>query len=216
MTSKTTETRADRQWYIVRRWQTYSAELRTILIRMLAVMVFYSLQLGHHYGILDDAGQADNLAFHQAATGMACAWLFMSLGIFLLLQKKIFPPVVPYISTLLDVLLLTVLLILAGGPNNAQLVTIYYVIIVMAGLRFDLRLIWVTIIACFVGYLAAVGAVDKVWFDADHAVAPIRQVVTLASMGTAGICVGQMIRRTRQLADEYRKRMEQSGSGEPS
>ena len=42
---------ADRQWYIVGRWQEYDGELRANLIRTISIGAFYSVELLGYYGV---------------------------------------------------------------------------------------------------------------------------------------------------------------------
>lgn len=201
----------DRDWYIVRRWQSYVAEIRVVALRMAAIVVCYGLQLWHHFGLLDEAGRAANAEFHQQATLISCGWLFLSLAVWLILLRRWFPPALSYVSTGIDAALLTALIAASGGPTATQLDTFYFFIIILAGLRFDLPLVWFATLACMVGFMASVGAVDKTWFDAEHAVPVISQGITLVSLGAAGIVVGQIVRRAKDLAVAYAERVEKGG-----
>ncbi|MCC9604672.1 hypothetical protein LOC68_26860 [Blastopirellula sp. JC732] len=201
----------DRDWYIVRRWQSYVAEMRVVALRMAAIVVCYGLQLWHHFGLLDEAGQAANAEFHKQATLIACGWLFLSLAVWLVLLRRWFPPLLSYVSTAVDIAFLTTLIAASGGPTATQLDTFYFFIIILAGLRFELPLVWCATLATMVGFMASVGAVDKTWFDAEHTVPPISQGITLVSLGAAGIVVGQIVRRSKDLAVAYAERKRQGG-----
>lgn len=199
----------DRDWFIVRRWQSYVAEMRVVTLRMAAIVVCYGLQLWHHLSLLDDAGRAANAEFHKQATLLACGWLFLSLAVWVVLLRKWFPPALSYVSTAVDIALLTALIAASGGPTATQLDTFYFFIIILAGLRFDLPLVWFATLACMVGFMTSVGAVDKAWFDAEHTVPLISQGITLVSLGGAGIVVGQIVRRAKDLAVAYAERLDQ-------
>jgi hypothetical protein len=57
------------------------------------------------------------------------------------------------------------------------------------------------------GYESLVGLVDKKWFDAEHAVPPTVQLVTLLSIGLTGVVIGQVVRRVKKMAEDYARRL---------
>ncbi|MCA9210344.1 MAG: hypothetical protein KDA55_18425, partial [Planctomycetales bacterium] len=152
---------ADRQWYIVTRWHEFAGETRANLLRVMAIAVFYSIQLWIYHGQaeLSDA----TVAFHRAATAVAVCWTAVALANLLCLQQRIFPRWLKYVSTLADVVLLTMLAALGGGAHS-PLIHAYFLIIVLAGMRFSLRLIWCATAACLVGYLILIALHDPYWF----------------------------------------------------
>ena len=212
----TTTSVNDRQWYIVGRWQEYEGEGRANLIRILAIGVFYSIQLVHYYGFADRHPEGpefrQTVAFHQAATALAVAGSLMSLALLLCLRRRIFPGPLKFVSATGDVILVTSLAALGTGPFS-PLVLVYFLIIVVAGLRFSLRLVWCSTLCSMAGYLLLVGLKDDKWFDANHFVPPVQQIMTLACLGLAGIITGQIIRRVRTLADDYARRVASASSG---
>jgi hypothetical protein len=209
MASATTSVN-DRQWYIVGRWQEYEGESRANLVRILAIAVFYSIQLVHYYGFADrDPGSPESrqtVAFHHAATALAAAGSLMSLAILLCLRRRVFPSVMKFISATVDVILVTSLASIGSGPLS-PMVLAYFLIIVLAGLRFSLRLVWCASLCSMAGYLFLVGIKDNKWFDTSHDVAPVEQIMTLACLGLTGIITGQIIRRVRTLADDFSRRI---------
>lgn len=195
---------ADRQWYIVGRWQEYEGEARANLVRVLAVIAFYVVQLIHFYGYSNRG--AEEAAFHQKATAIAAAWTILSVAVLFCLRAHIFPAALKYVSTACDLVLLTALIALAAGPQSA-LVRAFPVVIALAALRFSLGLVWFTTLGSMAGYLALVAHRDKVWFDPHHVVPPTDQLLTLLSFGLTGIVIGQVVRRVRSLSEEYARRL---------
>ena len=65
---------------------------------------------------------------------------------------------------------------------------------------------WFASLGAMLGYWALVGLADPTWFDQQHVVAPIEQLMTLASLALTGIVVGQVVRRGRVLAEDYAHR----------
>ena len=45
------ERSSDRQWFIVNRWQQYESERRANIIRVIGIIVFYSVELANYHGI---------------------------------------------------------------------------------------------------------------------------------------------------------------------
>lgn len=196
----------DRQWFIVRRWQTYASELRVLLLRVISVVVLYGCQIAHHLSLTEE-GQALNLSYQRVATGVAVLLVVVSLLVLLLVMKRIMPMWLPYLTTIVDLLAIAVLVGMAGGPLATSLTGAFFLVIAMAGLRFDLRLVWLATLGSMAAYMGTVGVVDDTWFDADHVVPLVQQGVALACLGGTGIVVGQIVRLARPLAQQYHERL---------
>lgn len=195
---------ARRQWFIVNRWQEYDGEWRANLLRVLAVGAFYGIQLAHfHWWAVDPQAEQP---FHRAATALAVAWMALALAVLVALRRGFLPLPLKYITTAVDIVLLTALACLGSGPNS-PLVLGYFLIIALAALRFSLPLVRCATIGVMVAYLVTVGWQDDVWFDGQHVVAPVAQIVMLVSLGLVGIISGQMVRRAADLAAEYLRRV---------
>jgi hypothetical protein len=194
---------ADRHWFIVSRWQEFSGEARANLLRVLAIIVFYAIQLVQRPGTPHGTSEQ----FHRQATLVAVAWSLVALAVLLCLQRRIFPQFLKYGVTAFDVVLLTVLATFAGGPGS-PLIHAYYLIIALAALRASVGLTWFSTLACMVGYEALVGSADKVWFDADHTTPVVNQLLMLACLALTGIIIGQVVRQQRSLAEAFCERQE--------
>lgn len=200
----------ERQWYILGRWQEYEGEHRANLLRLAGIGAFYIVQLVSFY--VFDNGSVDALPFHRAVTSVAVAWSLVALTVFLLLRNRIFPPGLKFLSTACDIGLLTVLAMSSESKANSPLVYVYFVILVLAGLRFSLPLIWFATIGSMVGYLLLVAASDPTWFDADHSVRPVQQLVVHLSLAMCGVVLGQIIRHVKRLALSYSQRVQEATS----
>jgi hypothetical protein len=189
----------DRQWFIVGRWQEYEGEGRANLLRIAGVGVFYGIEL------LNYSTGAVGRPFHQAVTALALAWAMVGLGVLFCLGQHIFPASLKFFSTAADVALLTTILMLADGPKS-PLVVAYFLLIVLATLRFNLRLIWFASIGSMLGYLVLLGYAR--WFTARNLrVPPYHQAIFLLALALTGIVLGQVIRRVRRMAVEYAARV---------
>ena len=198
------------QWFVVGRWQEFAGEARANLLRIVAVGAFYTVELINYHVV----GQGDE-DFHRSATAVAVAWTLLALGVLTCLRRQIFPPALKYISTAVDIGLLTCLAMAVTGPTGgpaSPLVCIYFLIIALAALRFSLPLVWMATLGSMAGYLSLVAVADLrdhgQWFDADHAVPIVEQLMILLSLCLTGIIVGQVIRRVRSVAEEFNQRMQ--------
>jgi hypothetical protein len=200
---------ADRQWFIISRLGEYAGEARANLLRIIAIGAFYVIELlnyhGLHFGPVDFPATVD-LKFHQAATGLAVAWILVALATLLSLRLQFFPAWLKYATTLSDVVLLTAILTLADGPRSPLLVG-YFLVIALAALRFQLRLVWCATIAAMAGYLFLAGFAR--WFAVDRNLAVPRyyELIMLLALALHGVVIGQVIRRVRSMAEDFARRV---------
>ncbi len=189
----------DRQWFIVGRWQEYEGEGRANLLRIAGIGAFYAIELANYWS------GAVTRPFHQAVTALALAWAMVALGVLFCLGQHIFPASLKFLSTATDIVLLTAILVLADGPKS-PLVVAYFLLIVLATLRFSLWLTWFATIGSMSGYLFLLGYAK--WFtQRDLHVTRYHQAIFLLALALAGIVLGQVIRRVRKMAIEYAARV---------
>lgn len=191
------------------RWQQYGAEQRTNLIRIIAIFVFYSVELANFHGIKlggIEWPKLDGLTseFHSVVTALAVAWVSISLVIYMGLRRKIFPRWTMYASVTADLVLLTTVLITADGPGS-PLVVLYYLILALAATRFSLHLIRYTTVSAGLCYLYLLGAVK--WFGAGEPVPRYHQAIVLITIILTGVILGQVVRRARALSGEFAQRL---------
>jgi hypothetical protein len=182
--------------------------MRSAVIRSILIMVFYTIQIVH-YLTLETITDPERL-YHREITLIAACWLFVTLAVWIALKGEFFPTFLKYLTTGLDVLLVGLLAWLGQGPTS-PMVLVWFLVLAVATLRFQIGLIWFSTIASMVGYMLLVGSVDKVWFDSEHTTPLLTQAVTLCALGCTGVVLGQIIRSTRTMADAYLNR---SPSGE--
>jgi len=200
-----------RQWFIAQRWQEYEGESRANLLRTFAVGAFYIVELVRFYVL--EKGSAEQLVFHRQATMVAVAWTMLALAVLLCLRLKMFPAGLKYVSTAADVLLLTTLAAVVDGPFS-PLVAAYFLIIALATLRFSVGLIWFATVASMLAYWSLVGLADAKssrWFDGEHVVPVVRQMVTLLTLALVGMVLSQVVRQVRQMAEDYAARVAGAG-----
>ncbi|MCA9190520.1 MAG: hypothetical protein KDB03_02110 [Planctomycetales bacterium] len=195
----------DRQWFIAIRWQEYEGESLANLLRLVAIGSFYSVQLINYYVV--GQSSADALKFHQAATAIAVAWTLIAMAVQLCLRNQVFPSSLKYLSAGCDVLLLTALAAISESKANSPLIYAYFILLSLAGLRFSLRLVWFTTGGCMIAYLFLVAVSDSTWFDANHTVRPVEQLIVHLSLIICGVVIGQLVRRVKTLASHYANRL---------
>jgi hypothetical protein len=139
--------------------------------------------------------------------------VFAALGVAYCLRNRVFPAALKYASTALDIVLLTALASISDAAANSPLIFAYFVIIALSGLRFNIRLVWCATVGTMLAYMTLVARSDPVWFDADHTVRPVAQGLMLLSLALVGIVLGQIIRRSRAMADDYARRLAASERG---
>ena len=200
-----------KSWHIASRWQEFEGEMRSAVLRAILVVVFYTIQLVHHLS-LDIVSDVDRI-FHRQVTMAAIAWLFLSMSILIALRGSFMPPLLKYIATGVDISLVTLLAWLSHGPSS-PLVLAVFVVLAIAALRFRLGLIWFATLASMVSYMLLVGSVDASWFDSVHTTPILTQAITICSLASTGIVLGQLVRTPRRMADAFLERVGQSQSGE--
>jgi hypothetical protein len=204
---------ADRevQWFIVSRWAEFEGEARANLLRIVAIGTFYVIELlsyyGLHLGWLQFEATSDR-RFHIIVTGLAAAWAMMALVTLFCLRGRIFPGALKYVTTTCDVVLLTMILTVGDGPRSAMVVG-YFLVIALATLRFRLQLVWCATLGSLLGYLVVLGYAK--WYapaGRDLSVPRYTQLILLASLALEGLMLGQVIRRVRQLATDFARRIQ--------
>jgi hypothetical protein len=212
---------SEQSWFIAQRWQAYEAEGRANLLRIAAIGAFYLVHLWSYFssqgtlpwlGVLQlaDAGEIGK-QFHLLVTLLATAWAMLALGILLALQQRIFPRWLPYFSTGCDAVMLTSVLCISSGARS-PLVAGYFLILILAALRLSLPLVRYATGMCALGYLTVLGCakwpasfgLDKINTIAGEFHVPrYHQVIMLLAIGTAGLMLGQIIRRVPRGAEQF-------------
>ena len=198
----------DHQWFIVGRWMEYEGESRTNVLRLLGIAAFYVVELINYYGLqlgFFEMPKVVGQEFHRTVTAVALAWTMVGLGVLYCQSHRIFPPVLKFISTGADIVLLTFILLIASGPQSPLLV-VYFVIVALSALRFNLPLVRFATLGSMASYVFLLGYAK--WFATDLRVPRYHQILFLLALGLTGIVIGQVIRFVRRLATDYATRMQ--------
>jgi len=214
---------ADRAWFIAQRWQEFDGERRANILRIAAIGSFYALHLWNYLGSqgklpnwgvleLSQAGAVDR-RFHVMATLLALGWAMAAAAVHVSLQNRVFPRWLPAATTAVDVVMLTSVLCISTGPRS-PLVVGYFLVIVLAGLRFNLLLVRLATAAALLGYVCVLGVAKwpaRFGRDAnlDLRVPRYHELVVIVGLVLCGVFVGQIVRRARCVADEFLARRRQ-------
>ena len=199
----------DRQWFIAGRWQEYEGEARANLLRVLAIALFYLIELLNYHGLDLGPLQYPKVAgvdhsFHTAMTALAAAWAMTAWGVKACLERRVFPERLKFLSTATDLLLMTCVLLIADGPRS-PLVAGYFIVISLSALRFSLPLVRATAAGALAGYIVLIGNAYKM--RPEYRVPRHQEVIVILSLALTGVILGQVIRRVRAFADDYASRL---------
>jgi hypothetical protein len=197
----------DQTWFIANRWNQYQAEGRVNLLRLVAVVLFYLVEVVRHYGVpldwleLPPAGPDDAL-FHWAAVSLTALWVILAGVVAWMLRERFFPRWLPYASTAADLVLLTTVLMLGHGPKS-PLLAAYFVVLAMAALRLDLPLLWFGAGGAALGYLFLLAYARFYAPERDLRVPRFHEALFLLALALTAVVLGQLVRRVRRMATEY-------------
>jgi hypothetical protein len=198
---------ADRHWHIVARWQEYEGEARANLLRIAAIGCFYAVELLDYHGLKLGNFTFPSIVdrkFHELVTGLALAWALTALAVLVLQKNRIFPAALKYGTTAADLFFLTWVLVLADGPKS-PLVVGYFLIIVLAALRFSLWLVRFAAVGAVAGYLFILG--QGKWFSEPPRTVPRHdQLIMVIALALTGVILGQIVRRAARMAEDYAAR----------
>ncbi len=191
------ETASPDRLFIANRWLEYEGELRAGLLRVILLISFYSVEL---YQYLSAASADPGLEqFHRRATYLCAAWLLVSLAALVLLARKCLPSWLKYATSGADIGLLT-LVAWFGSAAASPLACLYLLLVMMAGLRGSLKLIWFTTAIALVAYLslwawpASKPLAEGVLAASSEAGGPKPIVVMIVGLGilASGLVTGQV------------------------
>jgi hypothetical protein len=201
----TETTQQHRAWHIANRWQEYEGEMRAAVLRVVLVSLFYSIQLMHFLSVSEPT-PSDRI-LHRSVTLSVAVWLLLSLGVLVSLRGNFMPRALKYVVTGIDLALLTLIAWLGHGASS-PLVTALFLVLALSAIRFRIGLIWFATIGSMACYMWLVGQSDNSWFDENHSTPIIAQSITLCSLASTGIVLGQIVRAARSMSQAYLERVE--------
>ncbi len=188
-------------------WLPAAADVRGNLVRMIAILGFYSIHLLNVYlpspsestmrSAVGIPGSTVSNTVHIVVSILVFAWLIQALGIHLAAMTKPFSRRIAMAVIVGDIIWLTAALCFSTGAAG-PMVAGYFLIIGLAALRLDLWLIrWATVATTF-GYLFVLGAtrwpIGLLKEFQIEAVPRYHQLMTIVALGLMGVVIGQVVR----------------------
>jgi hypothetical protein len=195
------------RWPDAQRLEGWAGEVRVNLIRLLALVAFYGYHLLNVYVIREDPTLQG--LYHAQVTAVVVAWCLVVVVLYFCLARRWVPPGLKYAAVLADLCLITALLIVPGNGPKSPLVVLYFLVIVSAGLRLSLPLVYTATLGSVAAYLIVlgtyvfgqIGAVRYYAADSIYRVPRTQEVICLLALGGAGLLTGQLVRQARRLVE---------------
>jgi hypothetical protein len=193
-------------WSDATRAERWAGEIRVNLIRLIAIVLFYSRHLIEMYS--SPAGSSVRGRYHLVITAIALAWAIEAVVLHVWLSRRRVDWWLKYAAVLLDVLMITLICAqsMLEPPPSSALVLLYFAVIASAPLRLSLRLVYVATAASMLGYLFLLGfyAWHVVGFHNYYAtpsmqVGRSREIITLLALLTCGLFAGQVVRQIKRM-----------------
>jgi hypothetical protein len=189
------------------------AEIRVNLVRVAAISLFYLVHLWHAAG--DKLGPTLSSLIgvegpstvsgqqHLAITMICMSWLLMALGVQTLISIGRASDGLTVLWTIGDIVFLTAVLCVSTGPKGPMVIG-YFLIIMLTGLRFNLRLVRVGTACAIAGYLFLLASVRwPVGLVSDlriESVPRYHQMMVVIALLIAGVIVGQIVRHAYAMS----------------
>ena len=194
--------------------QAVDAEQRVNLIRISAIASFYLIHLWHMSvpslsegtaGMLGlEAGQSVPAGVHLSVTLLCLGWLMQAFAVHLMIAHRRVSNGLVTAVTVGDFVWLTAILCLSSGPAG-PMVSGYFLILMLTGVRFNLRLVRVATVVAAFSYLVLLGVtrwplgiVEEIGLKT---VPRYHQVMILVAIILSGVIVGQIVRHAYLIAD---------------
>ena len=177
-----------RDWFVFQRIQDVKSASRINLLRIVAILVFYGIVLTRY--ITNDAPEADSVFtdYMWSSTRICGAWLFASVFVWIALYLRAFPPIVKYVTTFCDVILLTAI-ISVGTKAESNLIVIYFLLVAATFMRYSVPLVLFTTACSIFGYLTLVYNTPHFWDRPEGVDFPYVEMARVV----AGLCMMALI-----------------------
>lgn len=181
----------------LQRRETWNGDRKANFIRVCA-LAFFALNEFFNFHVLHIVDRR----FHVGSLLVLFLWFLASILFDLVLKKHWFPTGSSYLPPAVDALLLTWLLFLGDGPRS-PLVTVYFLIIALSGLRLSPKIVHYTGAVCAVGFLTS-------WDFAKHQrpemLVPVYHlVIVVVSLVLCAFIVASLLRRVFALMESFPK-----------
>ena len=167
--------------------------------------MFYAIEVLNYRGLAVGPIQIPSVegvdaTFHGASTALAVAWMAVAAAVLVAVKNRIFPPALSYVSTGMDLILMTGVLTLADGPRSPMMLVLFLVI-VLAGLRLNPRLVGFATLGAVMSYLFVLGEVGQ--RRTALRVPAHWQITTIAALVLCGVIVTAILQEVRRAVEAY-------------
>ena len=177
------------------------AERRVNVLRVMAIAAFYLIHLWHVSMSSEDASSVLSQV-HVCVTLVCLGWLLQAFAVHAIVSKRTTPSWLGLATSLADVCWLTAILCFSTGPAGPLAVG-YSLIVMLAALRFDLRMVRWTTLAAAIGYIVLLGVTR--WPQGiirEIGLTPVprfHQLMMLLAIAFTGVTAGQIVRLAWRL-----------------
>lgn len=206
-----------RAWRVAQRLSELRGEERANLIRIVAIALFYGVQLLNRHGlavgpIAIPAMEEISSQFHLLMSLLALTGVLAASGVLIALRNRFFPWWTKYATTGLDVTLATIALMVADGPSS-PFVVVYFPLLALSALRFSPGLVRFTTIASVASYVLVALATQR--SRPALAVPTYQSILLVLALAIVGVVLDQAVREVRRMAGTYATRASRAPAATP-
>ena len=172
--------------------EAWVGEVRTNLIRLAALTAFYIYHLLNVFAFSDDPNLPGR--FHLTVSLVVFVWATGAVLLHFVLSRRAMYPVLPFIVIVWDIVLVTALLCVCERPQST-LVSVYFLIIASASLRYSLPPVYLSSFGSLIGYLVFLGYARFVLqASTEQRIPRTNQVIFGMALLAAGLLAAQSVR----------------------
>lgn len=186
-----TDTTEQGDWIAFQRIQEVKSASRINLIRVVSVVLFFSILTVLYFG----SERTEEQTSYWFSSARVCGiWLLIVGLVVVALKRKNVPPVLKYATSFCDVVLLTTIAAV-GAKAESTLVIAFFIISASTFLRLSNKLILSTTVLCICAYLGLVYQTEHFWNPNSF---PFLKVFrTVGGLGVMGLIGWQLCRTCR-------------------
>jgi len=193
--------------------EAWVGEVRINAIRLVSLAAFYGYHVLNTFVISNDETLQGR--FHTSVSLTVFLWAAGAVLMHLILLRRVMFPALPLTVIAWDISLATVVLCIGQNPHS-MVVSVYFLIVASAALRFSIPPVYLATLGSLVGYLVFLGY-SRFVLDLPIEVRVTRsnQIIMAIALATAGLLAGQSVRQVRRIAAGANARLAQGQEKSP-
>ncbi len=178
--------------------EAWVGEVRINMIRLVSLAAFYGYHVLNIFAISNDETLQGR--FHTSVSLIVFLWAAGAVLLHLILLRRVLFPALPLTVIAWDISLATVVLCIGQNPHS-MLVSVYFLIVASAALRFSIPPVYLATLGSLAGYLVFLGY-SRFVLDLPFELRVTRpnQIIMAIALATAGLLAGQSVRQVRRIA----------------